>query len=105
MLDYGAAMDSAAALAILRAHADELRRRGVRHAGIFGSVARGEARPDSDLDLLVEIDSEQVRDVYDYVGIVQYLEELFPGPVDIANRNALKDSVRPGALRDRIDAF
>jgi len=64
-------MDCATALQILRAHESDLRSRGVRHAGLFGSTARGEAGPDSDVDLLIEIDEDRVRDVYAYVAVVQ----------------------------------
>lgn len=98
-------MDRAAALDILRSHEADLRRRGVRHAGLFGSTARGEAGPDSDVDLLIEIDEGAVRDVYAYVAVVQFIEGLYPGRVDVANRAALKADVRPHALRDLVDAF
>ncbi|MEA1831304.1 nucleotidyltransferase domain-containing protein [Methylobacterium durans] len=98
-------MDRAAAIDILRSHEGELRRLGIRHAGLFGSTARGESGPDSDVDVLIEIDESTVRDVYDYVGVVQFIEDLFPRPVDVANRACLKDHVRPDALRDLIDAF
>lgn len=98
-------MDCATALQILRAHESDLRSRGVRHVGLFGSTARGEAGPDSDVDLLIEIDEDRVRDVYAYVAVVQFIEGLYPRRVDVANRAALKAEVRPHALRDVIDAF
>jgi predicted nucleotidyltransferase len=41
------------ALATLRQHENDLRERGIRHAAVFGSVARGDNRPDSDLDILL----------------------------------------------------
>ena len=43
-------------LAVLKAHEAELRAHGVARAALFGSLARGDARPDSDVDLMVEID-------------------------------------------------
>jgi uncharacterized protein len=78
---------------------DELRRRraeivGVarkRHAhriAVFGSVARGEAGPDSDLDLLV--DFEQGTSLLDHIGLFQDLEELLGVGVDVVARSALK---------------
>ena len=49
-------MNSQEAIAILVQHRDDLRARGVRHAALFGSVARGEASQASDLDILIELD-------------------------------------------------
>ena len=45
-------------LATLRAHAEDLRRRGIVHASVFGSVARGEDRPNSDVDIMVELEPD-----------------------------------------------
>lgn len=94
-----------AALAILRAHQAELRRRGVSRASLFGSVARNQATPESDLDVMIEIDKSVIRDVYDYAGVIGDISDLFPMKVDVANRDMLKPYVRPSAERDAIDAF
>jgi predicted nucleotidyltransferase len=83
----------------------DLRAQGVAHAALFGSVARGEDRPDSDIDILVEIAPEIRIGLFQYVGIVQYIEGLFPVPVDVANREGLKPLVRPSAERDAVYAF
>jgi hypothetical protein len=93
------------ALETLRKHEGELRRRGVRHAAPFGSVARGEAHAGSNLDVMIEIDEAEVRTVYDYVRVVSSIEDLFPMKVDVANGGTLKDRIRVRAERDAIAAF
>jgi predicted nucleotidyltransferase len=60
---------------------------GVRKIRIFGSVARGEARADSDLDLLVDL--EPGRSLLDQVGFEQGLEELFGCEVDVVAEGGL----------------
>jgi uncharacterized protein len=89
----------------LRENERALRERGVTHAALFGSRARGEERSDSDIDIMVEVDPDAHISLFDYVGIVQYIEELFPVPVDVANREGLKPFVRPSAEREAVYAF
>jgi uncharacterized protein len=89
----------------LRENERALRERGVAHAALFGSRARGEDRPGSDIDIMVEIEPEANIDLFEYVGIKHYLEDLFSARVDIANRTCLKPAVRPLAERDAIHAF
>ncbi|HEX4198124.1 MAG TPA: nucleotidyltransferase domain-containing protein [Caulobacteraceae bacterium] len=94
-----------AVIAILRAHEAPLRRRGVQRAALFGSVARGQATPASDLDILVDIDPSAHIDLYDYVGITQYIAGLFTVPVEVADRAMLIPPVRRTAERDAVYAF
>ncbi len=98
-------MTRAEILDVLRRSEPELRAKGVRHAGLFGSAARGEAGPDSDIDIMIDLDPDLRLSVYDYVGIKLFIEDMFEGPVDVVDRNALKPYVKPRALADLIDAF
>ena len=72
---------------------------------MFGSVARGDSRPGSDIDIMVEIDPEVHLTVFDYAGLKDYIASLFDGPVDVVNRDGLKPYVRPAATADAIYAF
>lgn len=98
-------MNSAAVIAILREHEGELRRQGVTHAALFGSVARGDAGPDSDLDIMVQIDPAADVNLYDYVGITQFIGDLFAGRADVSDREMLIEPVRREAEREAIFAF
>ena len=92
-------------IARLRANEAELRARGVAHAALFGSRARGDAGPDSDTDIMIEIDPTARIGVYEYVGLKEYIASLFDGRVDIVNREGLKPYLRPAATADAIYAF
>jgi predicted nucleotidyltransferase len=98
-------MNRQEAIAVLVQHRDDLRARGVRHAALFGSVARGDARPDSDLDILIELDPDAQFDVFEYAGLKMYIEGLFVGAVDVVNREALKSHLRPSIGADAVYAF
>ena len=98
-------MNSAAVIAVLREHEGELRRQGVTHAALFGSVARGDDGPDSDLDIMVQIDPTANVNLYDYVGITQFIGDLFAGRADVSDREMLIESVRREAEREAIFAF
>ncbi len=89
----------------LRENEAALRARGVSHAALFGSRARGDACPDSDTDIMIEIDPDAPVGVYEYVGIKEYIASLFDGPVDVVDREGLKTYVRPAATTDAIYAF
>ncbi len=83
----------------------DLRAHGVIHAALFGSVARGEQRPDSDIDILVDLDPTIVATIFDYVGLKEYVACFFEGPVDVVSRDGLKPYVRPAATTDAVYAF
>jgi len=93
------------AIAILRAHRTDLARMGVRHAWIFGSTARGDAVPESDVDVLVDVDPQIVDNLFGYGAIQQSLEEWLGGSVDLADSNRLRPGVAAEVARDKILAF
>jgi predicted nucleotidyltransferase len=92
-------------LARLKAAEAALRERGVDHAALFGSTARGDQTEVSDIDIMVEIAPDAPVGLFEYVSIVQFIEDMFPVRVDVANRAGLKSLVRPSAERDAVYAF
>jgi len=98
-------MDSSEALEILRRSQPALRGRGVKHAALFGSVARGDNGADSDIDIMIEIDPNARITVFDYVDIKEYIAKLFDERVDVVNREGLKAYVRPAVTAEIIYAF
>jgi uncharacterized protein len=92
-------------IATLQKNAPALRAKGVLHAALFGSRARGDNREDSDIDILVELDPDMLLDIYTYVGIKDDVAELFDGPVDVVNRAFLKKNLPPLPTGEVIHAF
>jgi hypothetical protein len=98
-------MNSSEAIETLRRSQLALRERRVMHAALFGSLARGDNRSGSDIDIMVEIDPNARMTVFDYVDLKEYIANLFDDPVDVVNRDALKSHIRPAATADAICAF
>lgn len=92
-------------LSALRTHESELRGLGVSHASVFGSVARGEASSDSDVDVLVELDPDRQLGVFEYARVKLYIQEIINPHVDVVNRRTLKPLLRDAILHDAVPAF
>lgn len=92
-------------LAKLRAGEADLRRRGVVHVAVFGSVVREEARGDSDVDIFVDLAPEVADDFLAYAGIAADLEVIVGGNVDVARHDRLRPHVRPTAEQQAVYAF
>jgi predicted nucleotidyltransferase len=90
------------AVQLLREHMDEMRALGVLSLSIFGSVARDEAGPASDVDVLAEIGPG--IDLFQYIGIRDRLAEILEGPVDLATPDALKPRIRDRVLSEAVSA-
>jgi predicted nucleotidyltransferase len=80
-----------------RAQLDKL---GVKSLSIFGSVARGEEHPDSDVDILVEFNGRATFDRY--MDTKFYLEELLGCKVDLVTPKAIKPRMKPYIMQDLI---
>jgi uncharacterized protein len=78
--------------------ADLCRLYRVRELSFFGSAARGEMRPDSDIDLLVEFLPDAEIDLVDYAGLMLELSHLFGRRVDLVSKNGLKPPIRASVL-------
>jgi uncharacterized protein len=89
-------------LQLLKAHRQELARFSVKSLALFGSVARDEARPDSDVDILVEF-AEPVG-LFEFVRLKDYLETLLDRPVDLVTSDALKEQLRERILKEAVHA-
>jgi predicted nucleotidyltransferase len=72
----------------------------VRRIGIFGSFARIESRPDSDVDILVDFNPG--ADLFDLIELSQYLEEKIGRHVDLATPRALRPEIRESVFRDVV---
>jgi len=85
-------------IATLRAHETELRQAGILRLSLFGSVARGEAMPDSDVDLAAELDPAARIGLFGLGALERRLAALVGRPVDL-----LPEPVEKPRLRARID--
>ncbi len=91
-------------LETLSEHLGDLERFGVESIAVFGSVARNEASPDSDVDLLVEFHPEERVGVFRFLELKEYLESILGSRVDLVTRDGLKRQLREEILGEAITA-
>jgi predicted nucleotidyltransferase len=89
-------------LEILEINREDLRAYGVESISLFGSVARGEAGPRSDVDLLVDVDDEVT--LFGLSRLKHHLEDLLGMPVDLVTSDALRPQMRDSILAEAIRA-
>jgi predicted nucleotidyltransferase len=91
-------MDREQVIERLKAHERELRAAGIVQLSLFGSVARGEAGPDSDVDVAVKLDPQRGIDLFQFYSLAEKLERLLKAKVDL-----LCEPIERAALRERIE--
>ncbi|MEA2874922.1 MAG: uncharacterized protein QOF14_118 [Hyphomicrobiales bacterium] len=96
-------------ISALRAHETELKRAGIASLSLIGSAARGDDRPDSDVDVVVRLTDEAQRGGFAYFGridrIRQRLESILARHVDLIAEPIQKERLRREVERDRVLAF
>jgi|ERR1700704_419871 predicted nucleotidyltransferase len=98
-------MNRETVITALRAHESELRAAGVVRLSLFGSTARGEARPDSDVDLLAAFDNARPLSLLDVIRIENQISDLLGHAVDLIEEGTLKPRVRQSVDREAMRAF
>ena len=84
---------------------DRLRAKGVTALYLFGSLARGEAAPGSDVDVLVEIDPQRAFTLVDQAGIQDDLAGAVGHPVDVVLKTSLRKEIRRTVLKEAERIF
>ena len=82
-----------------------LRQRGLTSIALFGSVVRGAARPDSDIDLLVDVTPDAQFSLIDLVAVKDFLEDQLGRKVDVVTRAGLEPAIRDRVLREAEAVF
>lgn len=92
-------------IATLREHEPELRAAGIVHLRLFGSVARGEASGNSDIDLMADFDKSRRLTLVKVGSLQSRLTDLLGVNVDLSSSEWMKEPVRSTALREAVLAF
>jgi predicted nucleotidyltransferase len=99
-------MDKAVVIERLKAHERELRAMGVARLSLFGSVARGEEGPASDVDLAAEFDRRgRTFTAFDFGDVEDRLSTILGVRVDLLGEPARHERLRVDLERDRVNVF
>lgn len=93
------------AIDLIRAHEGELRSLGVAGCDLFGSVARGEARRGSDVDVAVRLDAARRVTLFDLAEVSHRLEQMLGAKVDLVSEGGLKPRFKARIDADRLHVF
>jgi predicted nucleotidyltransferase len=102
---HSLSMERDRAIEILREHAPELKKAGVKHLRVFGSVARGDASSTSDVDLLTDFDKSRRFTLVTLGGLESRLTDLLGVKVDLSSPECMRDSIRDRVLQEAISVF
>ncbi len=98
-------MDRQEAISRIKAHEPELRAAGIAALYLFGSTARGDANPMSDVDLSCELSQDKPISLLDFIGMEQNLAEILGKPVDLVEQDCLTPIIARHASRDMVRIF
>jgi uncharacterized protein len=98
-------MDREHVIATLRGHESELRAAGIIRLSLFGSTARGDYRPDSDIDLLAAFDDTRRISLLDVAGMEEQISRILGRTVELVEEGTLKPRVRKNVEAEAVRAF
>jgi uncharacterized protein len=98
-------MEKSFVIAKLREHEGELKAAGIVHLRLFGSVARGEASPGSDVDLIADFDKSRRLTLVKVGSLQSRLTDLLGTNVDLSSPDWMKEPIKSRALREAVSAF
>jgi uncharacterized protein len=105
LLTQNTCIDKHVVIERLRQHEQELRAAGIVHLRVFGSVARDEASPASDVDLLADFDKSRRMTLVKVGSLQGRLSEMLGAPVDLSSAEWMREPVKSMALREAVLAF
>ena len=98
-------MDKEQVVSILREHEPELKAAGIVHLRLFGSVARGDASPVSDIDLMADLDQTKSFTLVSVGRLETRLRDILGVKVDLSSADWMREPVRTRAIREAVLAF
>lgn len=98
-------MNREQAISTLKAQEAELRKAGLSALYLFGSTARGENGPQSDIDLACDIDQNARMGLFEFAGIMIRLEEQLNSKVDLVTLGSMRPRIRARAEQDMVQVF